>query len=315
MTTIRRITVSQVDGNDANANEINEIRPFGEIGVYVNEDNNTEKPELLLFDGVRTHLKSKVLAPGILYGSNGDSGDGAGLDTIKLIPDAALFRNNGTFGNDQYIIVDPTAPNHIHLRAGGTIDDSAADLFLGGEGNHIRVSDGSKSVEIKSTSFSNDESSWRFTAELTGEGNIPAKITFPDNTEQTTAWAGGRVVSAPSFSTGAEGDRAGDLSFANDYIYYCIADYVGSYQATLIAGYSGNRFPSLLKDNYPQPQAGWTFVWNAVTYTIINVTDPNVGQWALEVDQTIDTGAGGTITLVSIAENIWKRVAWSADTW
>jgi hypothetical protein len=226
MTTIRRITVSQVNGNDSNADEIDEIRPFGEIGVYVNEDNNTEKPELLLFDGVRTHIKSKVLAPGVFYGSGADSGDGLNLDTIKLIPDAALFRNNGSYGNDQYIIVDPTEPNHIHLRAGGTIDNSSADLFLGGEGNYVRVSDSSKNVEIKTKSFSEDESTWTFTARLTGEGTIPAKITFPDLTEQTTAWAGGRVVNSPSVSIGANGDRAGDLAFTNDYLYYCIADFV-----------------------------------------------------------------------------------------
>jgi hypothetical protein len=69
------------------------------------------------------------------------------------------------------------------------------------------------------------DSGWTFSPLLTGEGTVPAKITFPDGTQQTTAWAGGRVVSAPSFSTGAEGDRAGDIAFSSDYFYYCIADY------------------------------------------------------------------------------------------
>jgi hypothetical protein len=222
MTTIRKIVTSKIDGNDANSTSDDEIRPYGEIAVYLDESADPNKLTLMMFDGVRTHLKSKVLAPGRLYGADADSGDGNNYDTIKLIPDSQLFAND----SNQYIIVDPTEPNHIHLRAGGAIDNSSADLFLGGEGNHIRVSDGSKSVEIKSTSFSNDESSWRFTAELTGEGTIPAKITFPDLTEQTTAWAGGRVVNSPDFSIGATGDRAGDLAFTNDYIYYCVADYV-----------------------------------------------------------------------------------------
>lgn len=69
------------------------------------------------------------------------------------------------------------------------------------------------------------DSGWTFSPLLTGEGTVPAKITFPDGTQQTTAWAGGRVVGAPSFSTGAEGDRAGDIAFSSDYFYYCIADY------------------------------------------------------------------------------------------
>jgi hypothetical protein len=326
MSRVRRINVSQLEGNNSNDDNDSEIRPFGEIGVYVNEDGNIDKPELLMFDGVRTHIKSKVLAPGILYGSNGDSGDGAGLDTIKLIPDAALFRGDGIYSNDQYIIVDPTAPNHIHLRAGGTIDDSSADLFLGGEGNHIRVSDGSKSVEIKSTSFSNDESSWRFTAELTGEGNIPAKITFPDNTEQTTAWAGGRVVSAPSFSTGAEGDRAGDLSFANDYIYYCIADYNQlGHQVTIAADYLGRT--DLNTNLFQLTKTADTLLITAGDI----ISDSNGGATSTVVTVTSDenytyVSTGGLayaaifpLTFTSTdyvpGGNIWKRVAWSADTW
>jgi hypothetical protein len=42
---------------------------------------------------------------------------------------------------DQYIVLDPTAPNHIHIRAGGAIDSSNAELFLGGESTGVQVSD------------------------------------------------------------------------------------------------------------------------------------------------------------------------------
>jgi hypothetical protein len=49
---------------------------------------------------------------------------------------------------DQYIIVDPTTVNHIHLRAGGTIDSSNAELFLGGENTNVKVSDTTKEVYI-----------------------------------------------------------------------------------------------------------------------------------------------------------------------
>jgi hypothetical protein len=49
---------------------------------------------------------------------------------------------------DQYLIVDPTAPNHIHLRAGGTIDGSTAELYLGGENTNINFSDTTKEVYV-----------------------------------------------------------------------------------------------------------------------------------------------------------------------
>jgi hypothetical protein len=145
MTTIRKIVTSKVDGNSADSTSTNEIRPFGEIAVYLNTEPNPDKLTLMMFDGTRTHLKSMVLAPGRLYGSDADSGDGRNRDTIKLIPDASL---SDYTGNDQYLIVDPTDGN-IHIRAGGTIDNSDADLYLGGKQTFVRVSDDSDNVAIR----------------------------------------------------------------------------------------------------------------------------------------------------------------------
>lgn len=220
--TIRRIIVSQINGNDANADNQDEVRPYGEIGLYEGdyiESLDDDRLELLIHDGKRTHLKSKVLSPGIFYGSGADSGDGAGLDTIKLIPDSALHYNFGSYSNDQHIVIDPTAPNHIHIRAGGSIDNSNADLFLGGEENHIKVSDGFDTVTVRTSQAGEGviNRDWVF-------DNL-GSITFPDSTVQTTAWAGGRVVNAPITSKGADGDRAGDLAFTNDHIYRCTANW------------------------------------------------------------------------------------------
>ena len=75
-------------------------------------------------------------------------GDG----TMELVPDANLIEN--ILNADQYIIVDPTAPNHIHIRAGGAIDASTADLFIGGEDTNLLVSDTGKYVDINTTSAS-----------------------------------------------------------------------------------------------------------------------------------------------------------------
>ena len=90
----------------------------------------------ITFDGVK------------IIGAGTASGDGYNRGTIDLVPDADLITNQ--YQQDQYLIIDPTAPNHIHIRAGGTQDASTADLFVGGETNHVRVSDGGRSVSISS---------------------------------------------------------------------------------------------------------------------------------------------------------------------
>jgi hypothetical protein len=76
-----------------------------------------------------------------VIGAGTASGDGYGLGTLELVPD-------GDITSDQYLIIDPTAPNHIHIRAGGTQDASTADLFLGGERNNVHISDGGRNLSI-----------------------------------------------------------------------------------------------------------------------------------------------------------------------
>lgn len=86
---------------------------------------------------------------GYLQWVGNSSGDGAGYTTLGLVPDDTLV------GNDQYLIIDPTAPGHIHIRAGGTQDASNADLFLGGEYTHFKVNAGANSeARISANSYS-----------------------------------------------------------------------------------------------------------------------------------------------------------------
>lgn len=70
-----------------------------------------------------------------IIGALGQSGDEAGNDTIELVPDIDLYNTH------QYLVVDPTAPDHIHIRAGGAQDDSDATLILGGELSNITIDD------------------------------------------------------------------------------------------------------------------------------------------------------------------------------
>ena len=92
---------------------------------------------------------------GSLQWIGNSSGDGYGYTTLQLRPDNTLI------GNDQYLIVDPTSPNHIHIRAGGTQDNSNSYLFLGGETSHFQVPAGlNPSVLVSANSavwtFGND---------------------------------------------------------------------------------------------------------------------------------------------------------------
>jgi len=75
-------------------------------------------------------------------------------------PNGLLELNpNETNVDDRYIVIDPTSTDHIHLRAGGSINSSTADLFLGGEYNYVKVSDASANVEIST----DDRWAWQFT--------------------------------------------------------------------------------------------------------------------------------------------------------
>ena len=70
-----------------------------------------------------------------IIGAGTASGDGNGYSTLELVPDANLT------GTNQYLIIDPTQPSHIHIRPGGPQDGSTAELYLGGERNYVRVRD------------------------------------------------------------------------------------------------------------------------------------------------------------------------------
>lgn len=190
MTRIRKINVSQVEGNGADDTNIDEIRPNGETAFYIDSNN---KLTLMMFDGARTHLKSKVLSPGVMFGSNADAGDGSGADTIKLIPDANLHYNNGSYGNNQHIVVDPTGPNHIHLRAGGTIDSSNVELYLGGEQTFVRVSDNTDDVVIRTSVVGEGVFPYSWTFDNGGKLTLPGTLEYANGTLAT----GGGLLTTP----------------------------------------------------------------------------------------------------------------------
>ena len=98
--------------------------------------------------------------------------------------------------------------------------------------------------EIKVNPYEGASSIWSFA------GN---DITFPDNTVQRTAWAGGRVTSIPSSSIGSSEDRAGDISFDDNYMYYCTNDYGGS--ITTLEWSNVSNYPGYVQATIPYAQS------------------------------------------------------------
>lgn len=121
--------------------------------------------------------------------------------TLILAPGA----NYAPGVNDQYIVVDPTAPNHIHLRAGGAIDSSNALLYLGGEETNVLVSDFNKQTYITA-----NNKLWTF--QNNGTLNTAGKIL----TTQSVGTVGGGF----SFG-GTEGDNdSGMFSPADGEVHF-----------------------------------------------------------------------------------------------
>lgn len=66
---------------------------------------------------------------------------------LNLIPGSTYT------STDQYVVIDPTAPNHIHVRGGGAIDNCSAEVYLGGEDNHFMVYDPSGVAVISAQNY------------------------------------------------------------------------------------------------------------------------------------------------------------------
>jgi hypothetical protein len=102
-----------------------------DILIPVELDGSTYKTSL---SDIKNTITGDITFEGIkIIGAGTGSGDGSNYSTLELVPD------NDLYGNNQYLIIDPTTPNHIHIRAGGVIDSSSAYLYLGGEKSNVVV--------------------------------------------------------------------------------------------------------------------------------------------------------------------------------
>ena len=217
---------------------------------------------------------------GYISWDGNSSGDGSGYNTMRLVPD-----QQGLEDADQYIIIDPTAgsPGHIHIRAGGTQDNSGADLYLGGEHSNVKISAGANPPV---TVMANDNS-WTFGTD--GDLTIPGDI---KSTANTSIIVDGGVLIA-------------DVTVLS----------VDSFGAGVWRMFiSSSAYPTL--GTFVQVGDTATTAWNnsvAVTITSI-VEDIGAGTWALHTDQNLFTGWYENVDARRITINSTQVKTWTFGT-
>jgi hypothetical protein len=162
---------------DLRAGQNLNLRGTGQYPVRIYTDDTTHMWE---FDNTGSlTLPKEGKLRGIGDGPGGDrygyiswdgnsSGDGGGYNTMRLVPDL-----QGLEAADQYIILDPTSPGHIHIRAGGTQDNSQAILYFGGENSYVKIDSGPNPP----VTVTANNKTWTFGAN--------GSLTFPNSSVQT----------------------------------------------------------------------------------------------------------------------------------
>jgi hypothetical protein len=174
------INLQTTNGLTLQSGQILDIKNIGQQPVRIFTDNTTHTWEFDSGGSLTLPREGRITGigdgpAGNRYGyiswAGNSSGDGAGYNTMRLVPDSL-----GLEDADQYIILDPTSPGHIHIRAGGTQDNSQAILYFGGENSHVKINSGpNPPVTVMSAN-----NSWTF--------GTDGGLQFPDTTEQTTAF-------------------------------------------------------------------------------------------------------------------------------
>ena len=227
----------------------NRVATFGDL-----DENHGD----ITFDGV------KIVGGGIA------SGDGSNNGTIELVPDSDLY------ANDQYLIIDPTSPNHIHIRAGGTQDESNADLILGGERNNVYIEDDARQVTI-STRATRIQNTYQ---NVNQENSASLVVAMPVNIPEGSTVGVGET---DYLVTGVTTDSP-DTGFAT----------ITATGATFVSG------TSYTFTYDPETDNGWQFTSDASIHFPYGPSNARTGQgdvlrFARSFDQSIITGAPATI--------------------
>lgn len=249
---------------------------------------------------------------GDVYVWGGDSDLNGG--DIKIYAGDA---DDGAAGTGGYVNID----GGYGYDQGGDVHISGGNSNLSGGSVTLTAGGGTTNGVIYLQTYGN---TW--TLDSNGALTLPVGGDIKDNSGNSVLVSGARFVEAPASSTGQIGDLQGDIAFNNSYMYYCKQDY---------AGLTFTTIPTTNAVDYGTPMRfradvadashldGTLRLYNCVINGVI-VEYANIESYALVSGTTYDffiTGLTGSFQNSTVRYNaevlpdIWKRVAWSNDTW
>ena len=253
--------------------------------------------------------KFELPGDGYIENPTNSSSDNGSSDTIKIVPDSVLIGLQ--YHEDQFLVIDPTGPNHIHIRAGGEIDSSSADLILGGERNQVLVSDTNREVKVGTAKQetintylnTNTENSTLFITDMSADISYGARVNIDgldftvDSITGDTPSAGLMTVSAggATFTGGQtytfvfDGNGDNEWTFGTDgYLYGPVNGNLGvasiyglpntplevdSQHSVVLKGYNGEYLNGISSENQIATVGDFGYL------DIVSETDPLEGQY------------------------------------
>ena len=256
-----------------------------------------------------------------------------------------IIKPSPTSVDDRYLIIEPTSPDDIHIRAGGASDESTANLRLGGEYNHVQVSDSDHSISfttgVSSTNgwninnnlwtFKTEElvaaseykhsfylptsahigqdggiATWHGTVNFTGNLNVAGSATF-HNTEYTTTSS----ISVTNTGTGPAlvVNQTGEEAIAAFYDDNAIALYVDGKIGTAGNVGIGTETPNVKLTVFGDISASG-IIYGSSTITKFVSTFGN----GSSLSYTIDHNLGVQDVVVSIVDSTSQEVVYPLVT-
>jgi hypothetical protein len=179
-------------------------------------------------------------------------------------------------GNDQKIVIDATAPNHIHIRAGGEIDQSTAELILGGEDTYVKVSDTDDSVTILANNININS----YASPSSLNINTYSGATIQSN--RTSAYSDEEKVVAVlgDLVPGIQGEPGRGFRFMGEW------DDIRTFVIDDVVTFNGESFISILGSTVVSPYD--TMYWTKIA------AKGDTGPAAQEISFTVNGGTLGT---------------------
>jgi len=270
-----------IAGNDGNST-------YGHVSFTTNSPNGLNS---LTYNSLGEITVSTASAnDGLIKWVGNSSGDGNGYTTMVMVPDTTVE------GNDQYLIVDPTLVNHIHIRAGGTQDNSNADLFLGGENSHFRVNSGLN----PNVSISANNNIWTFGT----DGNL----TVPGWISSTT---GTLVLNANVAQSNLAWGIQNDIFGANSSALVAPASDEQNQGQLIFPGANGVGYGALAWTGNVGSPFDSSMILGSVNsnVSILTAFDSTINLWRFDTDGNLTLPENGTVSYTPTNSSDWDGIA------